>query len=72
MSSDIELYAEIGLACYERGVMFEVDPREPWFTSAAHTPEVVDETLNRFADAVRAVLRKGKPVGPAEVTSVGK
>lgn len=71
MRSDIELYTEIGLACYERGVMFEVDPREPWFTSAAHTPEVVDETLNRFADAMRAVL-KGRRLGPAEITAVGK
>lgn len=54
---DEELYESILTNLYERGVWAEADAREPWFLCAAHTDEVIDETLNRFEDAVKATLR---------------
>ncbi len=44
-------------AAYERGVMPDYDPREPWFLCYAHTDADIDETLNVMADAVKAVKR---------------
>ncbi len=40
---------------YENGVWPEPDAREPWFLCAAHDDSLIDETLNRFQDAVKAV-----------------
>lgn len=40
---------------YENGVWAEPDAREPWFLCEAHDDSIIDETLNRFEDAVKAV-----------------
>jgi hypothetical protein len=37
----------------------EPDAREPWFLCEAHSDSVIDETLNRFEDAVQDV-KQGK------------
>jgi len=41
---------------YERGVWMEDDAREPWFICEAHTDEIIDETLNKFEDAVKSAI----------------
>ena len=43
--ADMALYEKIGIAMRERGVEYEMDPREPWFLCAAHSDEDIDETL---------------------------
>ncbi|MEM7344267.1 MAG: guanitoxin biosynthesis PLP-dependent transaminase GntE [Chloroflexota bacterium] len=54
---DDELYATIMKNLYERGVWAEDDAREPWFLCAAHTDAIIDETLNRFEDSVKAAVQ---------------
>jgi glutamate-1-semialdehyde 2,1-aminomutase len=54
---DEALYSEILGNLYEMGVWAEDDAREPWFLCEAHTDELIDETLNRFEDAVKAALK---------------
>jgi glutamate-1-semialdehyde 2,1-aminomutase len=56
-NSDFQLYGDLAYALRARGVDVEPDPREPFFLSAAHSPADIDETLNRFNDAVKAVRR---------------
>jgi len=55
--SDHAYYERLMAAAYEKGVMPDIDPREPWFLSYAHTDADIDETLNVMEDVVRAVKR---------------
>ncbi len=52
---DDEMYGNIMEHMYENGIWAEDDAREPWFLCEAHTDEIIDETLNKFEDAVNAV-----------------
>ena len=54
LASDHELYERIAAELIERGVMAEMDFREPWFLCYEHSDADIDETLNAFADAVKA------------------
>ena len=42
---------------YEMGVWPEADAREPWFLCESHTDELIDETLNKFEDAVKMTVK---------------
>jgi glutamate-1-semialdehyde 2,1-aminomutase len=53
---DAELYGEILDNLRNFGVWAEDDAREPWFLCAAHTDEIIDETLNKFEDAVKLAV----------------
>lgn len=55
--SDHEYYERLIAAVIERGVMPDVDPREPWFLSYSHSDADIDETLNVMEDVVRTVKR---------------
>ena len=55
---DDELYDAIMMELYENGVWPEPDAREPWFLCAAHDEAIIDETLNRFQDAVKIVKQQ--------------
>ncbi len=55
--SERDYYLRLIAAAIERGVMPDMDPREPWFLSYSHSDADIDETLNVMADAVRAVRR---------------
>jgi glutamate-1-semialdehyde 2,1-aminomutase len=55
--SDKDYYLALVEAAIERGVMPDHDPREPWFLCYAHSEADIDETLNVYADAVKAVKR---------------
>ncbi len=54
--SDLQLYEKIASAMRDRGVEYEMDPREPWFLCAAHSDQDIDDTLNKLEDSVREVL----------------
>ena len=54
---DAGLYSALLKRLYEKGVWPEPDAREPWFLCAAHDDMLIDETLNRFQDAVKEVKR---------------
>jgi glutamate-1-semialdehyde 2,1-aminomutase len=55
--SDHNYYLRLMEAAYERGVMPDYDPREPWFLCYSHSDADIDETLNVMQDAVRTVKR---------------
>jgi len=55
--SDHDYYLRLMEAAYERGVMPDYDPREPWFLCYSHSDADIDETLNVMQDAVRTVKR---------------
>ncbi len=55
-SSDNELYEKIMMALVHRGAVPDPDGREPWFLCAALSEKDVEDTLNYFEDAVKAVL----------------
>lgn len=50
---DEDLYADVITGMIGRGVMPADDAREPWFLSAAHSPDDVADTLEAFGDALR-------------------
>lgn len=52
--SDHDLYVKLAAKALERGIMPDVDAREPWFTCYAHTDKDIDETLQVYADLVKA------------------
>jgi len=56
--SNHALYTKIAYGLRERGVDVEPDFRESMFISAAHTVADVDETLNRYNDAVKAAKNR--------------
>lgn len=55
--SDHEYYERLVMAAIERGVMPDIDPREPWFLSYSHSEADIDETLNVMEEVVREVKR---------------
>lgn len=56
-SGDDALYEKLVYALIRRGVMPDADGREPWFMSYSHDEQVVDETLNIFADVIEEITR---------------
>jgi len=54
--SDDDMYEAIMNNMFDRGVWAESDPREPWFLCAAHSDEIIDETLNKFQESVQAAI----------------
>src|SRR3990172_4430914 len=58
LDCDLELYEHIIMEMIQRGAMAEPDYREPWFLCYEHSDADIDETLNAYADAVKAVKRK--------------
>ncbi len=55
--SDRSLYLRLTEMAIARGVMPDLDPREPWFLCYEHSAEDIDETLNVFADIVKEARR---------------
>lgn len=55
---DHGLYDEVIDAMIQRGVMPDIDSREPFFTCAAHTDEDADFTLGVFEEALKEVMAK--------------
>jgi glutamate-1-semialdehyde 2,1-aminomutase len=60
--SDHELYVKLAQAAMGRGVMPDIDPREPWFLCYEHSEQDIDETLTVYAEIVREAKRALHPV----------
>jgi glutamate-1-semialdehyde 2,1-aminomutase len=56
--SDKALYLKLAEAAMERGVMPDMDPREPWFLCYQHSDQDVDETLQVYAELVKDAKRE--------------
>jgi glutamate-1-semialdehyde 2,1-aminomutase len=54
-----ELYEALSAELLARGVMPDPDAREPWFLSAAHDDEAIEETVAIFGQALEAVRATG-------------
>jgi glutamate-1-semialdehyde 2,1-aminomutase len=54
-ASDIELFRLYFHACLERGVFFAPSAYEAGFLSVAHEDDVIEETIGRAGEALRAV-----------------
>ena len=57
-NGDHGFYEDVIQAMFKRGVMPDIDSREPFFTCAAHTDEDADVTLGVFEEAVKEVNSK--------------
>ena len=55
-ASNHHIYNEILSKMMERGVMPDIDSREPWFSSASHTDEHLGVTLGAFEEALMEVI----------------
>ena len=53
MSGNFQMYTDMAYALRERGIDVEPDAREPLFVSSAHTVADIDNTLDRFNDAIK-------------------
>ena len=54
--SNHALYEEVIMKCIEKGVMPDVDSREPWFVSASHSDADAEFTLGVFEEALKEVM----------------
>ncbi len=54
-----ELAESLTRAAIQRGIMPDLDPREPWFLCYQHSDKDVDETLNVYADIVKQAKKNG-------------
>jgi glutamate-1-semialdehyde 2,1-aminomutase len=52
---DADFYDTLIMKLYELGVWVEPDAREPWFLCYDHDEAIIDETLNKFEDALKAM-----------------
>jgi glutamate-1-semialdehyde 2,1-aminomutase len=55
--SDVELFRRFHRAARERGILLAPSPFEAAFLSQAHGEAVIDQTLERLADALAAARR---------------
>ncbi len=54
--SDREMYGEVILKLFEKGVMPDIDTREPWFPSASHNDRDADVAVGAFDEAIKEVI----------------
>ncbi len=54
--SNRDAYGEIILKLFEKGVMPDIDTREPWFPSASHTDSDADVAIGAFEEAIKEVI----------------
>jgi glutamate-1-semialdehyde 2,1-aminomutase len=55
--SDRSLYLRLAEKAITRGIMPDLDAREPWFLCYEHSQADIDETLNVYADIVKEAKR---------------
>jgi glutamate-1-semialdehyde 2,1-aminomutase len=58
LASDYEFYDALAPELHEKGILIEPDSREPWFLCEAHTVNCLDETLDKFEQAVDITIDK--------------
>jgi len=57
VKSERDYYLRLMEAAFERGIMPDYDPREPWFLCYSHSEADIDQTLDVMEDVVQAVKR---------------
>ncbi|NNC77136.1 MAG: aminotransferase class III-fold pyridoxal phosphate-dependent enzyme [Woeseiaceae bacterium] len=60
LESDYEFYDALAPELHQQGILVEPDSREPWFLCEAHNVKCLDETLDKFGDAVDITMKKIK------------
>lgn len=58
LQSDYEFYDTLAPELHELGILIEPDSREPWFLCEAHDVKCLNETLDKFEQAVDITVRK--------------
>jgi glutamate-1-semialdehyde 2,1-aminomutase len=58
LNSDYKFYDSLAPELHELGILIEPDSREPWFLCEAHTNGCLDETLDKFEQAVDITVGK--------------
>jgi glutamate-1-semialdehyde 2,1-aminomutase len=58
LNSDYNFYDALAPELHELGVLIEPDSREPWFLCEAHIDGCLDETLDKFEQAVDITVAK--------------
>jgi len=57
VETDLGLYEQIQAGMRQRGIEYELDPKEPWFVCEALSETDIDETLNALLDTVKDLRR---------------
>jgi glutamate-1-semialdehyde 2,1-aminomutase len=65
VNSDYEFYNALAPELHDLGILIEPDSREPWFMCEAHDVKCLDETLDKFNQAVEITLKKSSAIGGA-------
>ena len=68
INSDYDFYDAMAPELHELGILVEPDSREPWFLCEAHTVNCLDETLDKFEQAVDITIDK---LGSAKDRALG-
>ena len=68
LDSDYEFYDAMAQELHELGILVEPDSREPWFLCEAHDMNCVEETLDKFEQAVDITMHKS-PQDRGKVTA---
>jgi glutamate-1-semialdehyde 2,1-aminomutase len=65
---DADFYDTLIMNLMELGVWVEADAREPWFLCYEHSEAIIDETLNKFEDALKTTISEtGGPTSQVQV-----
>jgi glutamate-1-semialdehyde 2,1-aminomutase len=65
---DADFYDNLIMNLMGLGVWVEADAREPWFLCYDHSDAIIDETLNKFEDALKTTINEtGGPTGQVQV-----
>ena len=58
VDSDYEFYDALAPELHDTGILVEPDSREPWFICESHSVDCLQETLDKFEQAVDITIRK--------------
>ncbi len=58
VNTNYDFYDALAAELHELGILVEPDSREPWFFCEAHDVKCLDETLDKFEQAVEITIRK--------------
>jgi glutamate-1-semialdehyde 2,1-aminomutase len=58
VKTNYDFYDALALELHELGILVEPDSREPWFMCEAHDVKCLEETLNKFEQAVEITMKK--------------
>jgi len=58
VNTDYAFYDALAAELHELGILVEPDSREPWFLCEAHDVKCLNETLDKFEQAVKITLQK--------------